>query len=195
MDRQQHPIAPRLRLLAAIGLGALSIIVSMLLIVTDALSGNASWAHHPGASAAPLLLIAGAITAASIARPPDRRHALIRLVAALAFAAWGVAQIAPGPAMAGALSDLAILLFVVDAGYAVIPDARGRLTRHHRHATPASPAPGPAGDNRLISPASGRLNPADAATPPCCATPNTCCTCVVREMCQQKADDHALQDQ
>ncbi len=140
VDQRQDLAAPRLRLLVAIGLGALSIAGSILLIVADAVSGNTGWAYHPGASAAPLLLIAGAITAVSIARPPHGRHALIRLVAALAFAAWGMAQLVPSPTAAGGLNDLAILLFVVDAGYAVIPDARARLAPHRRY---APPAPGP----------------------------------------------------
>jgi hypothetical protein len=185
MDR--HLPAPWLRLLVAIGLGALSVTGSILLIVTDAISGNTSWAHHPGVSAAPLLLIAGAITAASIAHPPHWRHALIRLVAAMAFAAWGTAQLVPGPTMAGVLNDLAILLFVVDAGYAVIPDARARLTRHRRRATAAWPAPSPADSGRPVSPATrqGRPvspatrqpTPAGAAAPPCCAIPSTRCAC------------------
>jgi hypothetical protein len=175
MDRQQHLVPPRLRLLVAIGLGALSISGSILLLVTDTISGNTSWAHHPGASAAPLLLIAGAITAASIARPPDRRQALIRLVAALAFAAWGIAQLVPSPTVAGGLNDLAILLFVVDAGYALIPDARARLAPDRRRATAAWPAPGPADSGRLVTPASRQPNPAGAAAPPCCATPSRRC--------------------
>jgi hypothetical protein len=178
MDRQQHLAAPRLRLLVAIGLGALSITGSILLLVTDAISGGTSWAHHPGASAAPLLLIAGAITAASIARPPHGRRALIRLVAVLAFAAWGIAQLVPGPTMAGGLNDLAILLFVVDAGYAVIPDARARLAPRRRRATAAWPAPGPGDRGRLVSPASRQPAPAGAAAPPCCATPGTRCACI-----------------
>jgi hypothetical protein len=132
VDQQHHPAAPRLRLLAAIGLGVIAITISGLLLITDAISGNASWAHHPGVSAAPLLLIAAAITAMAIARPSRGRHALTRLLAALAFAAWGIAQLAPGATVAGDLNDLAILLFVVDAGYAVIPDARAHLTPHRR---------------------------------------------------------------
>ena len=174
MDQQQHLPAPRLRLLVAIGLGAISIAVSILLIVTDAISGNTGWAHHPGASAAPLLLIAGAITAVSIARPPHGRHALIRLVAALAFAAWGMAQLVPSPTMAGGLNDLAILLFVVDAGYAVIPDARARLAPRRRRATAARLAPGPGDRGRLVSRPSRQPAPAVAAVSPCRATPSTC---------------------
>jgi hypothetical protein len=175
MDQQQDLAAPRLRLLVAIGLGALSIAGSILLIVADAISGNTGWAHHPGASAAPLLLIAGAITAVSIARPPHGRHALIRLVAALAFAAWGIAQLVPSPTTAGGLNDLAILLFVVDAGYAVIPDARALLVPHRRRATAARPAPGPGDSGRLVSPVSRQPAPVIAADPPCCATPSTRC--------------------
>jgi hypothetical protein len=175
MDQQQDLAAPRLRLLVAIGLGVLSIAGSILLIVADAISGNTGWAHHPGASAAPLLLIAGAITAVSIARPPHGRHALIRLVAALAFAAWGTAQLVPSPTTAGGLNDLAILLFVVDAGYAVIPEARARLAPHPGRAGAERPVPRLGDSGRLVSPPSRPPAPAVAADPPCCARPSTRC--------------------
>jgi hypothetical protein len=48
----------------------------------------------------------------------------MRLVAVLAFTAWGSAQLFPDSAAAGALNDLAILLFVLDAAVVVISDAR-----------------------------------------------------------------------
>jgi hypothetical protein len=177
MDQQHHLAAPRLRLLAAIGLGVISITISVLLLVTDAISGNSSWAHHPGASAAPLLLIAGAITAVTIARPSHGRHALIRLLAALAFAAWGIAQLAPSATVAGDLNDLAILLFVVDASYAVIPEAQAHLTRHRRRTQPDRPAPHPANTGRQVAPASRQPTQAGATAPPCCAMPGIRCAC------------------
>ncbi|HEX2322695.1 MAG TPA: hypothetical protein VHJ18_27270 [Streptosporangiaceae bacterium] len=127
MNQRQHPGAARVRLFAAISLSVISIAGSVLLVVTDAIGGNVRWAHHSGASAAPLLLVAGAITAVSIAHPPNRRHALMRLLAVLAFVAWGIAQLDPDPAVAGALNDAAILLFVADAVCVVVPDARARL--------------------------------------------------------------------
>jgi hypothetical protein len=101
-----------------------SIVASVLLIATDGVAGSVVWDHHAGVSAAPLLLIAGAIAAVSIARPPQRRQALMRLVAVLAFAAWGLAQLLPSSAAAGYLNDAAILLFVADAAYAVASDMR-----------------------------------------------------------------------
>jgi hypothetical protein len=61
----------------------------------DALRGTVSWAHHSPASATPLFLIAAAIAAVSIGRPPEGRHGLLRLVAVLAFTAWGTGQIMP----------------------------------------------------------------------------------------------------
>lgn len=76
-----------------------------------------------------LLLVAAAITVVSIAHPPNGRHGLMRLVAVLAFVAWGIAQLALDPAVAGALNDAAILLFVTDAVCVVVPDARaGQMT-------------------------------------------------------------------
>src|SRR6266851_3762430 len=81
MNQRQHPGAPRVRLFAAISLSVISVAGSVLLVVTDGIGGNVRWAHHSGASAAPLLLVAGAITAVSIAHPPNGRHGLMRLVA------------------------------------------------------------------------------------------------------------------
>jgi peptidoglycan/LPS O-acetylase OafA/YrhL len=118
------------RLLVATGLGLVAVAGSVLLIAADGAGGGTRWAHHSGASAAPLLLVAGAIAAVSVARPAGRRRALMRLVAVLAFTAWGLAQLFPDSGAAGLLNDLAILLFVVEAGCAVISDAGVlRLTR------------------------------------------------------------------
>jgi len=141
MNQRQHLDAPRARLFATISLVVISITGSVLLVVTDGIGGNVRWAYHSGASAAPLLLVAAAITVVSIAHPPSGRHALMRLVAVLAFTAWGIGQLAPDPAVAGALNDVAILLFVVDAGCAVVPDARALLTVHRRQVSATSPAP------------------------------------------------------
>ena len=114
------------------GLGVLAIIASALLIATDAITGSSHWAHHPGISAAPLLLIAAAIAAGSLAQPPHRRR-LMPFLAALAFTAWGLAQLFPSSAAAGYLNDAAILLFIADAAYAVAANAR--------NATPATQPP------------------------------------------------------
>ena len=51
----------------------------------------------------------------------------MRLAAIMAFAAWGLFQLFAGSPAAGLLDDAAILLFVLDAGAAVIADARTRL--------------------------------------------------------------------
>ena len=112
-----------MRFLVATGLGLVAIAGSVTLVVADGLGGGIRWAHHSGVSAAPLLLVAGAIAAVSVARPAQGRHALMQLVAVLAFTAWGLAQLFPDSGAAGVLNDLAILLFVVDAGSAVITEA------------------------------------------------------------------------
>jgi len=128
-----HTHPPTLRLWAAIGLGVTAIAVSALLIATDAITGSSHWAHHPGISAAPLLLIAAAIAAGTLAQPPQQRRRLMPVLAALAFTAWGLAQLFPSSAAAGYLNDTAILLFVADAAYAVAANARS--------ATPATQPP------------------------------------------------------
>jgi hypothetical protein len=124
VDQPQHADVPHRRLSAAIGLGLASISASILLLTADGIGGSVRWTHHAGASAAPLLLVAGAIAAVSVAHPPKGRHGFMRLVAVLAFTAWGTAQLVPDSAAAGALNDVAILLFVIDAGCAVVWDAR-----------------------------------------------------------------------
>src|SRR5258706_4831986 len=122
VDQPQHANAARLRLLAAIGLGLTSIAASILLLTVDGIGGSVHWSHHAAASAAPLLLVAGAIATVSVAHPPKGRHGLMRVVAVLAFAAWGIAQLFPDSAASGALNDLAILFFVIDAAIGVISD-------------------------------------------------------------------------
>jgi hypothetical protein len=120
------------------GLGLASIAASVLLIAADGIGGSVHWAHHAGTSAAPLLLVAGAIAAISVAHPPKGRHGVMRLVAVLAFTAWGIAQLLPGSAAAGALNDAAILLFVLDAGCVVVADARA--LRQARRLSPSQAA-------------------------------------------------------
>jgi len=101
----------------------------VLLAAADAIRRSVHWPDHSPPSAAPLFLIAAAIAAVSIGRPPQGRQALLRLVAVLAFTAWGTAQLMPGQA-AGPLHDAAIVLFVIDGGYLVVSEARAILTRH-----------------------------------------------------------------
>ena len=127
MSRAQVTGAQRLRLAVAAGLGTLSIAGSLLLLVTDGVNDSVHWTHHAGVSAAPLLLVAGAIAVMSIAHPPAWRRLLIRVVAIMAFTAWGLSQLLAGSLAAGLLDDAAILLFVLDAGSAVIADAPARL--------------------------------------------------------------------
>ena len=130
VTQPQHTHPPYRRLWATIGLGVTALAVSALLIATDGITGSSHWAHHPGISAAPLLLIAAAITAGTLAQPPQQRRRLMPVLAALAFTAWGVAQLFPNSAAAGYLNDAAILLFVADAAYAIAANAR--------NATPAT---------------------------------------------------------
>jgi hypothetical protein len=74
-----------------------------------------------------LLFVAGALAVISIAHPPAWRRLLVRLVAVMAFVAWGLSQLFAGSAAAGLLDDAAILLFVFDAASTVVSDARTRL--------------------------------------------------------------------
>jgi hypothetical protein len=101
-----------------------AITVSVLLIATDGITGSSRWAHHPGISAAPLLLIAAAIAAGSLVQPPRQRRRVMAVIAGLAFTAWGVAQLLSGSSAAGYLNDTAILLFITDAAYAVHANVR-----------------------------------------------------------------------
>jgi hypothetical protein len=139
VDPSQQAAAPRIRLSVALALGVTSIAVSVLLISADGIGRSVQWTHHAAVSATPLLLVAGAIAAVSVAHPPEARHGLMRLVAILAFSAWGMAQLFPNSGAAGALNDVAILLFVVDAGLAVISDSR---TIRQAYRPPSAPAAG-----------------------------------------------------
>jgi hypothetical protein len=115
----------------------ISILGGLLLAAADAIRGTATWSYHSPVSSAPLFLVAAAIAAVSIGRPANGRHGLLRFVAVLAFTAWGTAQVAPDPAVASALNDAAILLFVIDGGCAVVAEARAILARH-KQATEAT---------------------------------------------------------
>src|SRR5258708_10877858 len=137
MDQPQQAGAPHVRLAVAIGLGLTSSAGSILLVTADGIGGSVRWTHHAAVSAAPLLMVASAIAAVSVAHPPKARHGLMRLVAVLAFTAWGIAQLFPDSAAAGPLNDVAILLFVIDAGCAVVSDAR---TLRRGHPPPPAPA-------------------------------------------------------
>jgi hypothetical protein len=90
--------------LAALVLGLVSIAASIVLITADGIGGGVHWTHHAGVSATALLLVAGAIAALSVARPPDRRHGHMRLVAVLAITAWGTAQLMPWQATFASLA-------------------------------------------------------------------------------------------
>jgi hypothetical protein len=124
VTQPQHTHPPTLRFWTVVGLGVTAITASVLVIATDGITGSSRWAHHPGVSAAPLLLIAIAIAAGSLAQPPRQRRRVVAVIAALAFTAWGVAQLLSGSSAAGYLNDTAILLFVTDAAYAVHANAR-----------------------------------------------------------------------
>ncbi len=134
----RHRTAIRVPLAIAIALGVLSVAGSLLLVAADAIRGTVTWAHHSSASAAPLFLIAAAIAAVSIGRPPEARHGLLRLVAVLAFTAWGTGQVTPDPAAAGAFNDAAILLFIIDGACLVVTEARAGLAWHWQKARPAA---------------------------------------------------------
>lgn len=143
VTQPQHTHPPTIRRWAAIGLGVTAITASALLIATDGITGSSQWAHHPGISAAPLLLIA----AGTLAQPPQQRRRLMPAIAALAFTAWGLAQLLPNSAAAGYLNDTAILLFVTDAAYAVTVNVRNATPAPNHpatpHAEPAHPTDGP----------------------------------------------------
>lgn len=142
-DHEGHsePI-PRLRLTFALMLGVISIVSSLILMCTDGIDAGVSWSHHAGVSAAPLLLVAGALLAISIALPPKGRTAVLRVVTVTAFTTWGLSQLLPNTGAGTLLDDLAILLFVIDAGVFASSDAVGLLRSHHRdgHGADAEPA-------------------------------------------------------
>jgi cytochrome bd-type quinol oxidase subunit 2 len=122
-DPARRAHRPYLWLWAAIGPGVAAIAVSVLLIATDGITRSSRWAHHPGISAAPPLLIAAAIAAGALAKPRQRRR-LTPVIAALAFSAWGLAQLLSNSGAAGYLNDTAILLFATDAACAITADIR-----------------------------------------------------------------------
>ena len=166
--------ATHARLAVAIGLGVISILGGLLLAAADAIRGSVTWAHHSPASAAPLFLIAAAIAAVSIGRPAEGRHGLLRLVAVLAFTAWGTAQLMPNPAAATALNDAAILLFVIDGGCAVIAEARAILARY-RQTDPAVPPQSDPARPGLARPLQDRTP--DRSARSCCGGPMLQCAC------------------
>jgi hypothetical protein len=114
------------RLLAAAGLGSAAIIGGVLLLAAGGFAGI-RWSHHGAATAAPLFLVAGAIAAIGVASGVTGWQAAMRLIAALAFTAWGLSQLFSGTAASDPLDDVAILLFVVDAGGSVIAEALSLL--------------------------------------------------------------------
>jgi hypothetical protein len=119
---------PPIRLLAAVGLGSMAIAGGLLSLVAGGIAGI-RWSHEAGVTAAPLFLVAGAIAAVGIAGGVRGRPAVMRLIAVLAFTAWGLSQLFSGSAASAPLDDVAILLFVVDAGGAVIAEALSLLRR------------------------------------------------------------------
>jgi hypothetical protein len=169
-------IATRARLATAIGLGVISILGGLLLAAADLIRGSVTWAHHSPASAAPLFLIAAAIAAVSIGRPAEGRHGLLRLVAVLAFIAWGTGQVTPNPAAAGALNDAAILLFVIDGGFAVMTEARAILA-HRKQAAPATSPQRDLAHRHLAASLRDRMSGRQNRTArSCCERPQQC-TC------------------
>jgi hypothetical protein len=169
--------APRARLIFAIGLGATAIAGSLLLAAADTIRGTVTWAHHSPAAAAPLFLIAAAIAAVSIGRPPEGRHGLLRLVAVLAFTAWGTGQMVPSTAAAGTLNDAAILLFAVDGGAAVVAEARAILA-HYRHPAQATPSQRDPTRSRLAAVQYDRMPAGHTRTlQSCCGKSMQPCTC------------------
>ncbi len=173
-DQLERAGLPGVRLSVAIGLGLVSIAGSVVLVAADAVGGGIRWSHHAGASAAPLLLVAGAIVAVTVAHPVKGRRALMRFVAVLAFTAWWLAQLFPDSGAAGALNDLAILLFIVDAGCAVISDARTFRPSTRPDATFTCAVA--SGHAEPIQPGQ-QLAAAGRATGPCCARPGDVCGC------------------
>ena len=178
MTPPPHPThGARVRLVLATGLGVSAIAGGVLLAAADVIRGSVTWAHHSPASAAPLFLIAAAIAAVSIGRPPQGRHGLLRLVAVLAFAAWGTGQVVPSSAAASAFNDAAILLFVIDGGAAVMAEARAVLA-HHRHTAPATPPQRVPPHSRLAAAPHDRMpNRQNRTARPCCGRPLQQCTC------------------
>jgi hypothetical protein len=113
----------RWRLILAAGLAAMSLLSSMILMCADGFGGSVSWTHHAGLSAAPLLLVAVALLASTIGIPIRSTTLALRLVTIAAFVAWGVSQLLPSTGLGTLLDDIAILLFVIDAGIFVASDS------------------------------------------------------------------------
>lgn len=128
----QDTAIPRLRLVFALIMSVISIVSSLVLMCTDGIDGGVSWTHHAGVSAAPLLLVAGALLAISIALPPTGQTAVLRVVTVTAFTTWGLSQLLPNTGAGTLLDDFAILLFVIDAGVFAAPNSVG-LFRRPRH--------------------------------------------------------------
>jgi hypothetical protein len=108
-------------------LGVIAVTGSVVLIVSDGFVGTIQWSHHAGLSAAPLFLVAGAITALTIGHPPRGHQLLMRSVTVVAFVAWGLSQLLSDSVASGVLDDVGILLFVVDGAWLVFSDATRRL--------------------------------------------------------------------
>jgi hypothetical protein len=170
--------ATRFRLAIAVSLGMISILGGLLLATADAVRGSVTWAHHSPMSAAPLFLIAAAIATISIGRQPDGRHGLLRLVAVLAFTAWGTAQLMPNPAAAGALNDAAILLFVIDGGCAVASEARTIAASRKQPAQATSLQHDPQRPQPAAPQHDGASTGQNYLARPCCGRPVQQCACI-----------------
>jgi hypothetical protein len=168
MSQVDPVIGSRLRLALALCLGVISIAAGALLVLGDGLDADVRWNHHAGVSAAPLLLVAGAMAAMSVVHPPQWRHALTRLVAIIAFTTWGLAQLLPSSGAAGWLDDAAILLFVIDAGCLVIADARTHLLARRAAVVETG-----LGSDQLPCAESATTT----ATRPCCVQSTVLCAC------------------
>jgi len=168
---------PRVRLVAAIVLGVVSAVGSIALMVADGLQAGVGWSHHAGVSAAPLLIISGAIVAATIARSHTLGSVVKALVGVVAFATWGLAQMVPSSTAAGVLGDVAILLFVLDALSIIVTDARsgfrpGGLVSGRGRSLDSRHVSSPPPSTQHHWP--GELSP----SPACCFTSPEPCACV-----------------
>jgi cytochrome bd-type quinol oxidase subunit 2 len=117
---RQEEATRRLWRAAALVLGVASIVVGLLLILIDGVDTSPSWVHHAGLSSAPLLLVAGALAVTSILDRPRGFRLAMRIITVTAFLAWGVSQLLPDSGVGTSLDDIAILLFVIDAGVFVV---------------------------------------------------------------------------
>jgi hypothetical protein len=127
------------RYLVATGLGLVAIAGSVALVVADGVGGGIRWAHHSGVSAAPLLLVAGCHRGGERRSPGPGASRADSACRGAGIHGVGLAQLFPDSAAAGVLNDPAILLFVVDAGCAVITEA-GVLPRRRVPGTSSSAA-------------------------------------------------------